>query len=77
MMDACRPELEATDYTLQASAVVIANGVAATLSGFSAEAMGYAAHFATRGLLCAAGVLYVLFLPNSARPFLSTGSGER
>jgi MFS transporter, PAT family, beta-lactamase induction signal transducer AmpG len=45
MMDWCRPQASATDYTVQASAVVIATGVAVSLSGFSAQAIGYFNHF--------------------------------
>ncbi len=45
MMDASRPEQPATDYTVQASIVVIASGTAASLSGYAAEAWGYAALF--------------------------------
>jgi len=46
MMDRCRRRLEATDYTLQASLVVIASGVGASLSGVSAASLGYTGHFA-------------------------------
>lgn len=45
MMDWCRPEASATDYTVQASLVVIATGVASALSGFSAGLFGYSVHF--------------------------------
>jgi predicted MFS family arabinose efflux permease len=51
MMDLCRPESSATDYTVQASAVVIATGGAHSLSGFWAQRMGYAAHFTTAATL--------------------------
>lgn len=59
MMDACREEAAATDYTVQACTVVIATGVASALSGFSAQALGYPAHFAlSTGLaLAAAGAV--------------------
>ncbi|MBK6684191.1 MAG: MFS transporter [Deltaproteobacteria bacterium] len=46
MMDWSRKEVSATDYTVQASAVVIATGLAATFSGASAGALGYPLHFA-------------------------------
>ncbi|TQF17318.1 MFS transporter [Myxococcus llanfairpwllgwyngyllgogerychwyrndrobwllllantysiliogogogochensis] len=59
MMDACRPEHAATDYTVQASLVVLATGAAAAVSGFSAQALGYPGHFALSALLCLAGTLYV------------------
>lgn len=45
MMDWTEPDTVATDYTIQASVVVIATGVAASLSGFSAQRLGYGAHF--------------------------------
>jgi PAT family beta-lactamase induction signal transducer AmpG len=56
MMDACAAETEGTDYTVQASAVVIATGGAATLSGFVAEPLGYTNHFLLSGLLSLAAV---------------------
>ncbi len=46
MMDASRSEHGATDYTLQASIVVIAAGAATALSGFGATAFGYDGLFA-------------------------------
>lgn len=46
MMDVCRPETAATDYTVQASIVVMASGLASSLSGVSATYLGYAGHFA-------------------------------
>jgi PAT family beta-lactamase induction signal transducer AmpG len=58
MMDACRPEHAATDYTVQASLVVLATGAAAAVSGFSAAALGYSTHFALSAALCVAGTLY-------------------
>jgi RhtX/FptX family siderophore transporter len=45
MMDWCSRRASATDYTVQASAVVVATGIASALSGFSAQALGYFAHF--------------------------------
>ena len=51
MMDWCRPGAAATDYTVQASAVVVATGLAATVSGFSAQALGYTAHFVGSAVL--------------------------
>ena len=56
MMDASRPEHAATDYTLQASAVVVATGLASSLSGFGAEAFGYAGLFGLAAVLAFAGV---------------------
>ncbi|MCS6912722.1 MAG: MFS transporter [Myxococcota bacterium] len=57
MMDVCRLETGATDYTLQASAVVCATGLAAALSGYCAAALGYGAHFLVSTALCAAGAV--------------------
>jgi predicted MFS family arabinose efflux permease len=45
MMDLCAEGSSATDYTVQASAVVIATGIAASLSGYSAQRFGYYHHF--------------------------------
>ena len=45
MMDWCSREASATDYTVQASAVVIVTGVASAVAGFSAQALGYLGHF--------------------------------
>ena len=63
MMDWCSGESNATDYTVQASTVVIATGAAAAVAGFSAQALGYVAHFGlAAGLsLAAVAVAYVLF----------------
>jgi len=55
MMDRCDPASGGTDYTLQASAVVLSTGVAAGVSGLVAEPLGYAAHFAIGGALSLAG----------------------
>jgi predicted MFS family arabinose efflux permease len=59
MMDFCRPGKEGTDYTVQASLVVIASAGASALSGFSADALGYGPHFLASAALSAAGVLAV------------------
>ena len=70
MMDWCEPGSAATDYTVQASAVVIATSVASTLAGVSAQALGYPIHFALAALLAAASVLVVrrLFPPSRLCP---------
>jgi PAT family beta-lactamase induction signal transducer AmpG len=60
MMEQCRPEHAGADYTVQASVVVIATGLSATVSGFSAQALGYAGHFLLAAVLCAVGTVYVL-----------------
>jgi RhtX/FptX family siderophore transporter len=57
MMDVCGEDA-ATDYTLQASVVVVATGLAATLSGVVAKKLGYAGHFAVAAGLSAVGLGY-------------------
>lgn len=57
MMDRCSQHTAATDYTIQASLVVVATGGAAALSGFSAAALGYPGHFLLAAGVCALGVL--------------------
>jgi predicted MFS family arabinose efflux permease len=60
MMDWSRPGTSATDYTVQASAVVIATGGAAALSGYSAAHLGYTGHFALATVLAFVSLLPVL-----------------
>jgi MFS family permease len=55
MMDWSRKEAAATDYTVQASAVVIATGAASALSGLTAQLLGYPGHFAVAALLSLTG----------------------
>jgi MFS transporter, PAT family, beta-lactamase induction signal transducer AmpG len=63
MMDWSERFSSGTDYTVQASTVVIAQIGFATLSGFSARAFGYAVHFELATAMCvvAVAVVYVLF----------------
>lgn len=68
MMDASRREAAATDYTVQASAVVIATGLAAVASGVMCDALGYAAHFGVSAVLCALAIVVVL-AHRAAEPF--------
>ena len=67
MMDWSRPASGGTDYTVQASAVVIATGLASTLSGISADAIGYAGHFTLACVLCVAAVVAAATLFPRAR----------
>ncbi len=62
MMDWCRPGANATDYTVQASLVVVATGLASTLSGFSAGSLGYVAHFALATFLATLSIIVAAFL---------------
>ncbi|MBI5544194.1 MAG: MFS transporter [Deltaproteobacteria bacterium] len=59
MMDWCSKETSATDYTVQASAVVIATGLASAVAGFSAGALGYPAHFALAAALALGSLVAV------------------
>ncbi len=54
MMDVCRPDWAATDYTVQASLVVVATGAAGAAGGYVAASAGYPGLFAiTTGLTLA------------------------
>ncbi|MEZ4471219.1 MAG: MFS transporter [bacterium] len=55
MMDACRPGWAATDYTVQASLVVVATGASAAAGGFVAARLGFAGLFALTSALTLAG----------------------
>lgn len=46
MMEKCRPHHSSSDYTLQASLVVISQTTASALAGRSADVFGYGTHFA-------------------------------
>lgn len=59
MMDACRPTTEGSDYTVQASIVVIATGIASALSGVSASLIGYTGHFLLAGVLCCTALVVI------------------
>jgi RhtX/FptX family siderophore transporter len=68
MMDWSSTETSATDYTIQASAVVIATGAASALAGFSAQALGYAGHFTLATALALGAVAVVQRTFPSSRP---------
>ena len=57
MMDRCRIETAARDYSLQASLVVIATLLAAVSSGFIADWLGYRMLFVLSGLVCTGSVI--------------------
>ncbi|HET9954394.1 MAG TPA: MFS transporter [Polyangiaceae bacterium] len=59
MMDWSEPSRAATDYTVQASTVVIASGAASALAGLSAQHLGYFAHFSLATLLAASSLIWV------------------
>jgi hypothetical protein len=67
MMDWCSQNASATDYTVQASAVVLATGIAAVLAGFSAQAFGYFGHFCIATALALGALAAVrLFFPRTS-----------
>jgi predicted MFS family arabinose efflux permease len=61
MMDACRSEARATDFTVQASILVGVTGLGLAASGFIVGAVGHTAHFAVSAALA------LLALPIVAR----------
>jgi len=61
MMDRCRPLHEGSDYTLQASVMLMASGLFTLGSGFSAAAFGYSVHFALAGALALAAIIPAVF----------------
>lgn len=73
MMDLCRPAHAASDYTVQASLVVMATGGASAVSGFSAQALGYAGHFTLAAAVC---VLAVAWVALTFRPSRALVSGQ-
>lgn len=75
MMDMCRPDRAATDYTVQACAVVVATGLAQSASGALADGVGYAAHFAIAAALSLSGTLFVLRHPARESQFALAGAG--
>lgn len=68
MMDWCDARSSATDYTVQASAVVIATGTASSLSGFVAERLGYSGHFTLATAVAGAALLPVIFAWPAEKP---------
>jgi MFS family permease len=68
MMDRCRPHSPGTDYSLQASLMVLVTGIAATFGGVFTERFGYAAVFSVAPLLTLLALLpAVLFFRRSGR----------
>lgn len=67
MMDVCREESSGTDYTVQASVVVAATGIASTLSGFMAARLGYAGHFVACSAVSAVGLAFIAWAFASRR----------
>ncbi len=68
MMDACRRDRAGVDYTVQASVVVIAQGLGAVLSGYCAASLGYLGHFVFATVLCLWPLWLVLRWPSESPP---------
>jgi pantetheine-phosphate adenylyltransferase len=62
MMDHARKETASSDYTIMASTVVLSTGLASTLSGFSAQKLGYTTHFLLSAAVALIAVLVVAYL---------------
>lgn len=76
MMDFSRQSEAGTDYTVQASIVVIAAGVASGLSGLSADALGYGGHFLLASFVSLLGVAAVVTYRPGHRDFAFVGSNR-
>src|SRR5690606_21038676 len=61
MMDRCRAGHEGSDYTLQASMMLMASGLFTLFGGFSAGYFGYSLHFALAAALALAAIIPALF----------------
>lgn len=61
MMDASAPAHAGTDYSLQASTVVIAMGIASAVGGLLGDALGYPLLFGVSALLSGAGCALLLW----------------
>lgn len=57
MMDRCRPEASATDYTIMASVVVMATGAGQAISGVLATLIGYSGLFSLSVVVAIVGVI--------------------
>jgi PAT family beta-lactamase induction signal transducer AmpG len=66
MMDRCRPATSATDYTVQASTLLIVTTGLASSSGFFAEWLGYAGVFTLSGLTGLVMLLFPWFMYRSS-----------
>lgn len=62
MMDVCRKATAGTDYTLQASVVVVAQLGARSLSGYSAASLSHAGNFALSASLSLGGAVFAAAL---------------
>lgn len=75
MMDACRPGHAGSDYTVQASVVVLAQGLGGIVSGWSAHRFGYPAHMALATGFCVLAAAYVFVIRRGEGRFLLSRNG--
>jgi predicted MFS family arabinose efflux permease len=72
MMDRCREGSPGTDYTLQASLMVMVTGLAALSGGVFTDRLGYAAVFAAAAAITLLALVpAILFFRSSGRPMAS------
>ncbi len=71
MMERCRPNHSASDYTLQASLVVISQMLASALSGLSADVLGYDTHFA---IVCVFSIMIAGYVAWAVRNLKNSGA---
>jgi len=76
MMDRCRAHSPGTDYSLQASLMVMVTGVAATIGGLFTDRFGYGAVFATAAVLTLLALVpAILFFRKSGYRRAATARG--
>jgi MFS family permease len=73
MMDRCRAHSPGTDYSLQASLMVLVTGMAATVGGVFTDSFGYAAVFATAAALTLLALLPAMLFFRRAGPDATIG----
>ena len=73
MMDRCRAHTPGTDYSLQASLMVLVTGMAATVGGVFTDSFGYAAVFATAAALTLLALVPAMLFFRRAGPDATIG----
>ena len=76
MMDRCREDSAATDYTIMASVVVMATGVGQAVGGPLVTATSYAEHFTLSVVVSALGVAAASALWSRATPATTAQAGD-
>jgi MFS family permease len=73
MMDRCRAQTPGTDYSLQASLMVLVTGMAATVGGVFTDSFGYAAVFTTAAALTLLALVPAMLFFRRAGPDATIG----